>query len=82
VIALFYETKISMVDMKVQVYSNFSNKNRKILKSPSSMKNGRFHPPKYRGKVQKMGVLYTHSPKISGPSPISFIISKRKVIFL
>jgi hypothetical protein len=52
------------------------------MKSPSSMKNGRFHPPKYRGKVQKMGVLYTHSPKISGPSPISFIISKRKVIFL
>jgi hypothetical protein len=23
------------------------------MKSPSSMKNGRFHPPKYRGKVQK-----------------------------
>jgi hypothetical protein len=27
------------------------------------MRNGRFHPPKYRGKLQKMGVLYTHSPK-------------------
>jgi hypothetical protein len=23
------------------------------MKSPSSMKNGRFHLPKYRGKVQK-----------------------------
>jgi hypothetical protein len=25
------------------------------MKSPSSMRNGRFHPPKYRGKVQKTG---------------------------
>jgi hypothetical protein len=25
------------------------------MKSPSSMRNGRFHPPKYRGKVQKIG---------------------------
>jgi hypothetical protein len=25
----------------------------KKLKSPSSMKNGRFHPPKCRGKFQK-----------------------------
>jgi hypothetical protein len=39
------------------------------MKSPSSMRNGRFHPPKCRGKVQKMGVLYTHSPKMPGPSP-------------
>jgi hypothetical protein len=23
------------------------------MKSPSSMRNGRFHPPKYKGKVQK-----------------------------
>ena len=23
------------------------------MKSPSSMRNGRFHPPKYTGKVQK-----------------------------
>jgi hypothetical protein len=30
------------------------------MKSISSMRNGRFHPPKYRGKVQKMGMLYTH----------------------
>jgi hypothetical protein len=27
------------------------------------MKNGRFHPPKCRSKLQKMGVLCTHSPK-------------------
>jgi hypothetical protein len=25
------------------------------MKSPSSMNNGRFHPPKYRGKFQKIG---------------------------
>jgi hypothetical protein len=62
VIALFYETKIPTVDMKVLVYSNF----RKIIilktKSPSSMRNGRFHTPKYRGNLQKMGVLYTPPP--------------------
>lgn len=28
------------------------------------MRNGRFHPPKCRGKVQKMGVLYAHLPKM------------------
>jgi hypothetical protein len=33
------------------------------MKSPSSMRNGRFDTPKYRGKVQKMGALYTHLPK-------------------
>jgi hypothetical protein len=33
------------------------------------MRNGRFHPPKCRGKVQKIGVLYTHSPKRLGPFP-------------
>jgi hypothetical protein len=33
------------------------------------MKNGRFHPSKCRGKYQKMGVLYTHSSKMPGPSP-------------
>jgi hypothetical protein len=26
------------------------------------MRNGRFHTPKYRSKVQKMGVMYTHTP--------------------
>jgi hypothetical protein len=34
------------------------------MKSPSSMRNGRFHTPKYRGKVQKMEVLYIHSSKM------------------
>jgi hypothetical protein len=54
-----------MVDMKVQVYSKFSkNQIWKKMKSPSSMRNGRFHPPKCSvngSKLQKMGVLYTHS---------------------
>jgi hypothetical protein len=31
------------------------------------MRNGRFHPSKCRNKVQNMGVLYTHFPKIVGP---------------
>jgi hypothetical protein len=39
------------------------------------MRNGRFHPSKYRGKVQKMGVLYTHFSKILGPF---LIIPKKK----
>jgi hypothetical protein len=51
------------------VYSNFSIKNWKKMKSPSFMRNGRFHPPHCRGKDQKMGVLYTHSPKMLGVSP-------------
>jgi hypothetical protein len=52
----FYETKIPTVDMKVQVYSKFiKNKIRKINKSPCSMREGRFHPPKCRSKVQKIG---------------------------
>jgi hypothetical protein len=50
------------------VCSIFSKKKKKKKKSPSSMKNVRFHLPKYRGKVQKMGVFFTHSPKISSPS--------------
>jgi hypothetical protein len=70
---LFHWTKIPIVDMKVQMYSKFGkNKIWKKMKSPSSMKNGRFHPPKCRGKLQKMGVLYTHSPKMPGPSPNFF----------
>jgi hypothetical protein len=40
----------------------------KKMKSPNSMRNGRFHPPKCRGKLQKMGVLYIHSSKMLGPS--------------
>jgi hypothetical protein len=43
------------------------------------MKNGRLHSPKCRGKVQKMGVLYTHSPKMPGPSPNFLIIPKKKI---
>jgi hypothetical protein len=45
--SLFYETEIPMVDMKVQVYSKFSkNEIWEKMKSPNSMKNGRFHTPK------------------------------------
>jgi hypothetical protein len=49
------------------------------MKSLSSMMNVRFHPSKYRGKVQKMGVLYTHSPKMPSPSPNFLIIPKKKL---
>jgi hypothetical protein len=49
------------------------------MTSPSSMENGRFHPPKCRDKVQKMGVLYTHSPKMPSPSPNFLIIPKLKI---
>jgi hypothetical protein len=62
------KTKIPMMDMKVHVYSNFHKNNLEKMKSPSSMRNGIIHPPKYRGKLQKMGVLYTHSPKMPCPS--------------
>jgi hypothetical protein len=41
------------------------------------MRNGRFHPSKWRGKVQKLGVLYTLSPKMPGPSPNFLIIPKK-----
>jgi hypothetical protein len=68
VISLFHETKIPTVDMKVEVYSKFSkNKIWKKMKSPSSMKNGRFDTPKCRGKVQKMGVLYPHPQRSISP---------------
>jgi hypothetical protein len=50
------------------------------MKSQSSMRNGRFHPPKCRGKVQKMGVLYTHSPKMPGPPPNFLMTPKIKKI--
>jgi hypothetical protein len=68
--SLFHETKIPMVDMKVQVNSKF-----RIyfflekVKSPLSMNFGRTRTSKCRGKLQKMGVLYTHSPKSLGPFP-------------
>jgi hypothetical protein len=68
VISIFHETKILMVDIKVQVYSKFrKNKIWKKVKSPISMRNGTFNTSKCRGKLQKMGVLYTHSFKSPGP---------------
>jgi hypothetical protein len=76
---LYHETKIPTVDMKVMIYYNFSKKVWKKSKPPSSMRNGRFHPPKCRGKVQKMGVLYTHSSKMLGPSPNFFIRPQKKL---
>jgi hypothetical protein len=52
---IFHETKIPTVDIKVQVYSKFSkNTIWKKIKSPSTMRDGRFHLPKCRGKVQKI----------------------------
>jgi hypothetical protein len=41
----------------------------KKVKSPLSMNFGRISTSKCRGKLQKMGVLYTYSPKSPGPSP-------------
>jgi hypothetical protein len=56
--------------MKVQVYSKFrKNKIRKKVKSLMSMTNGRFNTSKSRGMLQKMGVLYTHSPQMPHPIP-------------
>jgi hypothetical protein len=53
-ISLLHDTKIPTMDMKVQVYSNFSYKKiSKKIKSPSSMRNGRFNTSKCRGKFQK-----------------------------
>jgi hypothetical protein len=53
------------VDTKVQVYSKFRKKqNLKRVKSPISMRKRTFNTPKYRGKLQIMGVMCTHSPKL------------------
>jgi hypothetical protein len=41
----------------------------KKVKSPNSMRNGRFDTSKCRGKLEKMGVLCTHSPKSPSPFP-------------
>jgi hypothetical protein len=49
------------------------------MESPSFMKNGRFHPPKYRDKVQKMGVMCTHSLKMPGPSLDNSKTKKKKI---
>jgi hypothetical protein len=43
------------------------------------MRNGRFHIPKCRGNLQKMGVLSTHSSKMLGPSPNFLITPKNKI---
>jgi hypothetical protein len=52
------------------VYSKFNkNKISKKVKSPNSMRNGRFDTSKCRGKLEKMGVLCTHSPKSPGLFP-------------
>jgi hypothetical protein len=51
--SLFHETKIPTVDMKVQVNSKFRN----FLLALRSV----------GAELQKMGVLYTHSPKSPGP---------------
>jgi hypothetical protein len=67
-ISFSHETKISIVDMKVQVSSNFSKKIWKKMKSPSSMRNRRLNTSKCRGKFLKMGV-YIQSPKSPSPFP-------------
>jgi hypothetical protein len=46
-ISVFHETKIRTVDMKAQVYSKFrKNKISKQVKSPNSMRIGRFDTSK------------------------------------
>jgi hypothetical protein len=56
--------------MKVQVWTKFSKtKLWKKVKSPLSMNFGRISTSKCRSKLQKMGVLYTHSLKSPSPSP-------------
>jgi hypothetical protein len=67
-----------MVDMKVLMYTNFREKLWKKMNSLSSMRNGRFHLSNCTNKVQKMGVLYTHPPKILGSSPNFLKIPKNK----
>jgi hypothetical protein len=65
------------MDMKVVVYFDFSKgKFWEKMNFPSSMRNGRFHPLKYTDKVQKMGVMYTRSPKMPSPTPNFLTIPK------
>jgi hypothetical protein len=68
-ISNFHETKIPTVDMKVKVYSKFRKIKFEKNEISNLMRNGRFNTSKCRGKLQRMGVLYTHSPKSPGPSP-------------
>jgi uncharacterized membrane protein len=65
-----------VVDIKVLLYSNFSKKLGKKMNLQASMRNGRFHPSKCGGKVQKMGVMYTHSSKMPNPS-LNFLINPK-----
>jgi hypothetical protein len=60
------------------VYSNFSQKNLEKNEISKLMRNGRFHFPKCRGKVQNIGVPYIHSSKMGGPSSNFFITPKKK----
>jgi hypothetical protein len=53
------------------VYFEFRNKTEI---NEISMCNAKFHPPKCRGKVQKIGVLYTHFPK----NPYPFLITPKQ----
>jgi hypothetical protein len=63
VISFFHETKIPTVDMKVYMYSNFSkNKIWIKIKSPSSMRNGRFHTLKI-SPSKNGGVVHPFSQK-------------------
>jgi hypothetical protein len=65
--------------MKVQLYFKFfKNKFFKKVKSPISMRNGRLNTSKCRGKLQKTGVLYAHSPQMPRPSPNFLKIPKKK----
>jgi hypothetical protein len=80
VILIFHETKIQMVDTKVQVYSKFrNNKILKKVKSPNSMRNERFDTSKCKGKLEKMSTLRTHSPKSHGPFPKLPIKNLKKI---
>jgi hypothetical protein len=65
VISVFHKTKIPAVLKKVHVYSKFRKiKIWKKIKSPSSMRNGRFNTSKCRGKASKNGgVVYPFSQK-------------------
>jgi hypothetical protein len=66
--------------MIVQVYSKFrKNKIWKKVKSPIFMTNGRFNTSKCRGMLQKMGVMYIHSPKALAHSPNFQKKSKKKI---
>jgi hypothetical protein len=60
------------------VYSKFRKKNYKKMKTPISMRTGTFNTSKCGGKLQKMEVLYTHSPKSLGPFPKLPIFLKKE----